>query len=72
DQLNHALNSRVVIEQAKGMVAERERLDMEQAFATLRRYARNHNLRLADVARDVISGTVTASALAPLPTTDPP
>jgi GAF domain-containing protein len=72
DQLNHALNSRVVIEQAKGMVAERERLDMEQAFATLRRYARNHNLRLVDVAHDVISGTLTASALAPLPTTDPP
>jgi GAF domain-containing protein len=63
EQLNHALNSRVVIEQAKGMVAHREGLNMEQAFATLRNHARNHNLRLADVARDVIAGTLTAAAL---------
>ena len=46
EQLNHALNSRIVIEQAKGMVAEREGLNMEQAFSTLRNHARNHNLRL--------------------------
>ena len=63
EQLNHALNSRIVIEQAKGMVAEREGLDMEQAFSMLRNHARNHNLRLVDVARDVIAGTVTAAAL---------
>ena len=63
EQLNHALNSRIVIEQAKGMVAQREGLDMEQAFATLRTHARNHNLRLADVARDVIAGTLAAAAL---------
>jgi GAF domain-containing protein len=63
DQLNQALNSRVVIEQAKGIVAERKGLNMDQAFATLRSHARRHNLRLADVARDVISGTLTAAAL---------
>ena len=63
EQLNHALNSRIVIEQAKGMVAEREGLNMEQAFSTLRNHARNHNLRLVDVARDVIDGTLAASAL---------
>ena len=34
---------------------------MEQAFATLRNHARNHNLRLADVARDLIDGTLTTS-----------
>jgi len=67
EQLNNALNTRIVIEQAKGMVAEREGLDMEQSFIALRRHARNHNLRLADVARDVIDGVLTASALDRLP-----
>jgi GAF domain-containing protein len=63
DQLTHALNSRIVIEQAKGIVAERQNLDMEQAFSTLRNHARHHNLRLVDVARDIIAGTLDASAL---------
>ena len=57
EQLNGALNTRIVIEQAKGVVAERQGLDMEQAFATLRNHARNHNRRLADVATDVIGGS---------------
>jgi GAF domain-containing protein len=63
EQLNHALSSRIVIEQAKGMLAEREGLSMEQAFATLRSHARNNNLRLAEVARDVIEGRLAASEL---------
>ena len=63
EQLNQALNSRIVIEQAKGMVAQREGLDMERAFARLRLHARNHNLRLAEVAEDVIGGRLAASAL---------
>ena len=63
DQLNQALNSRIVIEQAKGMVAERERLDMDQAFARLRGHARNNNLRLSDVATDVVRGAVHIAAL---------
>lgn len=63
EQLNVALNSRVVIEQAKGMVAERLGLDMQQSFARLRAHARNHNLRLADIAREVIEGGLSASAL---------
>jgi GAF domain-containing protein len=62
-QLNHALTSRTVIEQAKGVLAERGGLNMEQAFARLRNYARNHNLRLVDVARAVIDGTLTTKAL---------
>jgi GAF domain-containing protein len=64
DQLTRALNSRVVIEQAKGMVAERLNLDMEQSFNVLRSHARNHNLRLVEICNAVIDGTLAASALA--------
>ncbi len=57
EQLQTALNSRVVIEQAKGKLAERLGLDMEQAFSLLRDQARNRNLRLADLAQAFIDGT---------------
>lgn len=63
EQLSNALNSRIVIEQAKGMVAERTGHNMEQTFSTLRAYARSHNRRLSDVANDVIFGALTASDL---------
>jgi hypothetical protein len=70
-QLNSALNSRVVIEQAKGMVAEREGVDLERAFEILRAYARNHNQRLSDVATSVIIGALPSAELGrPAPTTD--
>jgi GAF domain-containing protein len=62
-QLNHALDSRVLIEQAKGVTAERLGLDMERSFQRLRSHARNHNLRLAEVAASVIDGTLAPSAL---------
>lgn len=65
-QLAHALNSRVLLEQAKGMVAERLALDMESSFTALRSHARNHNLRLSDVAQSVIDGSLSASGLDPL------
>jgi GAF domain-containing protein len=65
--LQNALDSGVVIEQAKGMVAERERLNIEQAFSALRNHARNHNLRLVDVAEAVISGSLPPSALDRVP-----
>jgi GAF domain-containing protein len=57
-QLTTALSSRVVIEQAKGMIIERHHIPVDQAFDKLRRHARNHNLRLADVARDAVNGTI--------------
>ena len=53
-QLQTALNSRIVIEQAKGVLAEREGLDMDRAFIHLRTLARNTNRHLSVTARDVI------------------
>ena len=61
EQLNHALNSRIVIEQAKGMTAERMGVGMELAFAALRGHARKNNLQLAEVARRVIDGQLSPS-----------
>ncbi|RDI24461.1 GAF and ANTAR domain-containing protein [Lentzea flaviverrucosa] len=56
EQLQTALNSRVVIEQAKGVLAFAGALEMEQAFHALRGYARKNGRRLADVAREVVVG----------------
>lgn len=58
EQLQQALNSRVMIEQAKGVIAERHGLDMEAAFAVLRSHARDNNLKMADVALGVARGEV--------------
>ena len=57
-QLNEALTSRVVIEQAKGMVAERTATSVDLAFDRLRKHARRRNRLLADVARDIVDGTL--------------
>ena len=57
EQLQAALNSRVIIEQAKGKLAERLGVDMDQAFALLRGRARATNRRLSDLARAFIDGT---------------
>jgi GAF domain-containing protein len=64
-QLENALSSRIVIEQAKGMIAERRSIPAEEAFVHLRSYARNHSMRLADVARQTIDGTLNPTAVAP-------
>jgi GAF domain-containing protein len=58
EQLQQALNSRVAIEQAKGVLAAHGNLDMDHAFQALRRYARNHNLRLSELSRDVATRAV--------------
>jgi AmiR/NasT family two-component response regulator len=56
-QLQVALNSRVIIEQAKGILAERLQLTPDEAFVILRRYARDHNHPLTELSADVIRGT---------------
>jgi GAF domain-containing protein len=55
EQLQAALNSRVIIEQAKGVVAQRLGVGVDAAFDRLRGYARSRNLRLVDVARRVVT-----------------
>lgn len=58
NQLQHALHSRVVIEQAKGVLSERTHTSMSEALELLRGHARSHNAKLHDVARQVLSGTL--------------
>jgi GAF domain-containing protein len=55
EQLQSALTSRIAIEQAKGILAERNNLTRDEAFDALRRYARNHNMKLTDVATSVVT-----------------
>jgi GAF domain-containing protein len=61
-QLQTALNSRVLIEQAKGVLAERLGIDMDQAFITLRGHARANHRKLSELARAVVVGTEDVSA----------
>ncbi|MGW2227275.1 ANTAR domain-containing response regulator [Streptomyces formicae] len=55
-QLERALTSRVIIEQAKGVLANRRGLSMDDAFAVLRGYARSRRRQLNEVAREVVEG----------------
>ena len=55
EQLQSALTSRVVVEQAKGLLAQLGDLEMAQAFEALRRYSRDHNERLGELAARVVS-----------------
>jgi GAF domain-containing protein len=57
EQLQTALSSRIVIEQAKGILAERLHVDVDQAFILLRRGARSHHRRLSDLAYAIVAGT---------------
>lgn len=58
EQLQTALNSRVIIEQAKGVLAQYTGLGMDEVFDRLRRFVRSGNLRLADVAREIVQGNL--------------
>jgi AmiR/NasT family two-component response regulator len=63
EQLQHALQSRIAIEQAKGMLAERAGVPVDEAFSRLRCYARTRQRLLADVAGDVVSGALAPDAV---------
>lgn len=58
EQLQAALSSRVLIEQAKGVLAERTGLQMDEAFHVMRGYARSHSRRLSEVAARIIEGSI--------------
>ncbi|GAA2086357.1 GAF and ANTAR domain-containing protein [Streptomyces albiaxialis] len=66
-QLEQALDTRVVIEQAKGKLAERYGLSMQEAFTLLRGYARSHNRRLTDLATAFINEAEPLTDLCPQP-----
>lgn len=63
EQLQGALNSRVIIEQAKGFLTDRGNIDTDEAFTRLRAYARSSNTRLTQVAGDLVAGTLAADAV---------
>ncbi|GGY66894.1 GAF and ANTAR domain-containing protein [Streptomyces xanthochromogenes] len=63
DQLQAALTSRIVIEQAKGILAERWNTSLDDAFDRFRSYARNNGLRMSDLARQIIDKGTQHSAL---------
>jgi len=67
DQLQTALNARIRIEQAKGVLAERYGMEMDEAFAAIRRYARDQRLRLTEVTEQILTGTLES----PLPHKNP-
>jgi len=62
-QLNTALTSRVLLEQAKGVLANHGDLDMQKSFEALRGYARTHNERLSDVAARVVNRELAPAAV---------
>jgi GAF domain-containing protein len=62
EHLQTAVNSRVLIEQANGILAERLQVDVDQAFVLLRRGARSHNRRLSDLAYAIVAGARPPSA----------
>lgn len=70
DQLQRALTSRVVIEQAKGVISQGLGVDVENAFTLLRRHSRNNNERLADAAARIVAGALSPSQLDEPRTTD--
>ncbi|MFH8410162.1 ANTAR domain-containing protein [Streptomyces sp. NPDC018019] len=64
-QLQAALSSRIVIEQAKGILAERWNTSLDDAFDAVRRHARRNHLRLSELCRQVIAGDIDTGEIPP-------
>jgi hypothetical protein len=62
-QLQYALNSRIVIEQAKGVISERHGTSPAEAFTALRSYSRKNGVSLAGLAADVLDGSMDTAAI---------
>src|SRR5207248_7519213 len=71
EQLQAALSSRVIIEQAKGMLAEYLTMTADDAFKLLRTYARDHNRKLSEIASGVVNRNIPSAALARRPGPQP-
>ena len=63
EQLQLALNSRIIIEQAKGAVAQTYDIGVDEAFKLLRTHARRNHLRLTSLSHDILSGVVDPTVL---------
>jgi GAF domain-containing protein len=63
-ELQHALNSRISIEQAKGIISASLGVDMKEAFRQLLAFARNNNRALTGVANDLVTGILNVAVLA--------
>ncbi len=63
EQLQGALNSRIIIEQAKGAVAQAHQISVDDAFTRIRSYARNNNKKLTDVAHAIVADRTSLSGL---------
>ncbi|MCW2871644.1 GAF and ANTAR domain-containing protein [Actinacidiphila oryziradicis] len=70
-QLQAALTSRILVEQAKGVLAERWQTTVDEAFVAFRKYARSQHLRLSDFARQIIEGGFDTAQI-PFPVVAPP
>ncbi len=65
EQLQTALNSRILIEQAKGLLAERFTVSVEDAFGMMRNYARGHHRKLTEVAAEITAGQLAQGLAGP-------
>lgn len=63
EQLQGALNSRIIVEQAKGAVAQARGLSVDEAFELIRTHSRNHNLRIVDIAQVIVTDRSSLSTL---------